>query len=139
MHLDIFFQTAKMALLFCRISLIFFHPGVTPPKKGDQKWIWTSSTHPLSPPLGFFLGIGEPNKDAYNALKRALRQKIGKESDIDAVMKLLEENPISKPHRAMLQEEIATTKAHKDDELNQPAKALLKKPHEIFEGEEVQY
>lgn len=84
-------------------------------------------------------GIGKSNKDAYNALKTALRQKIDKESDIDAVMKLLEKNPASKPRRAILQEEITTTQAHKDDELNQLAKALLKKLHEISKEEEIQH
>lgn len=84
-------------------------------------------------------GVGEPNKDAYNALKTALRQKIGNESNIDAVMKLLEENPAFKSRRAMLQKKIATTHAHEDDELNQLAKALLKKLNEIFEGEEAMH
>jgi hypothetical protein len=81
-------------------------------------------------------GIGESNRDAYNALKTALRQKIDKESNIDAVMKLIEKNPESRPRRAMLQKKIATTQAHKDDELNQLAKALLRKLNEISEGEE---
>ena len=82
------------------------------------------------------VGIGEPIKDAYNALKLALRQKIGKGSDIVEAMKMLEKNPKSEPRRAMLQEEIATTQAHKDDELNQLAKALLKKLENQITGDD---
>ena len=41
------------------------------------------------------LDIGEPNKNAYNAFKRVLRQKDGNDSAIDEVVKLLEKNPAS--------------------------------------------
>jgi len=43
------------------------------------------------------LGMDKSTKDAYNALKTASRRKI--DGDIDAVLKLLEENPASKPGR----------------------------------------
>ena len=54
------------------------------------------------------LDLGEPNKNAYNALKRVLRQKDGNDSAIDEVAKLLEKNPASKPHRTMLRLMVAT-------------------------------
>lgn len=83
------------------------------------------------------VGIAEPFKDVYNALKKALREKFGGDSDVvDAVMKL-EKRPDSSGRQTTLQEEIVIIKAQEDLELKQLAEALLKKLKEIPEGQKV--
>ena len=83
------------------------------------------------------VGITEPFKDVYNALKKALREKFGGDSDVvDAVMKL-EKRPDSSGRQTTLQEEIVMIKAQEDLELKQLAEALLKKLEKIPEGQKV--
>jgi hypothetical protein len=82
-------------------------------------------------------GIGEPIKDAYNALKGALQRNFGKDSDVvDAVVKL-EKKSDSTGRQRTLQEEIETIKAQEDPQLKQLAEVLLKKLKEIPEGQKV--
>ena len=64
-------------------------------------------------------------KDSYNALKGALKQKFGSESDlVDAVDKL-EKKPDSEGRKAMLQEEMEMAKAIADADLVGLAQKLL--------------
>ena len=66
-------------------------------------------------------------KDAYDALKAALKQKFGVDSDlVDAVDKL-EQKPDSNARQAVLQEEVEVSKATQNTEIIQAAEALIGK------------
>ena len=83
------------------------------------------------------VGIGEPIKNSYNALKRALQKKFGGDSDVvDAVIKL-EKRPDSSGRQTTLKEEIVTIKDQEDLQLKQLAEALLKKIESIPEGQKI--
>lgn len=76
-------------------------------------------------------------KDGYNALKGALQQKFGSESDlVDAVDKL-EKKPDSEGRKAMLQEEMEIAKAIDDPDLIGLAQILLDKIKEQPEGQQI--
>lgn len=63
--------------------------------------------------------------DAYKALKAALQQKYGVDSDlVDAVDKL-EKKPDSKSRKAVLQEEVAAVQANKASEILKATEALI--------------
>lgn len=76
-------------------------------------------------------------KDSYNALKGALKQKFGAESDlVDAVDKL-EKKPDSEGRKAMLQEEMEMAKAIADADLVGLAQKLLAAIQEQPEGQQI--
>jgi hypothetical protein len=63
-------------------------------------------------------------KDAYEKLKNALMRKPDQSVGLVKAIELLEEKPESEGRREVLREEIETSKAYLDDEVNQAAKAL---------------
>jgi hypothetical protein len=65
--------------------------------------------------------------DAYHALKAALQQKLGLDSDLVEAVDKLEAKPDSKARQALLQEEVETAQANQDPELVTAAEALLEK------------
>lgn len=69
--------------------------------------------------------------DAYGALKAALQQKYGVESELAQAVDKLEEKPESKPRQAVLQEEVASSGADQDPELLQVAKSLMAQLKEL--------
>lgn len=76
-------------------------------------------------------------KDSYNALKIALTQKFGSESDlVDAVNKL-EKKPDSEGRKSMVQEEILIAKANNDSDVLKLAQDLLDKIKEQPGGQEI--
>lgn len=73
--------------------------------------------------------------DSYKALKSALKQKFGQDSDlVDAVDKL-EKKPDSKGRQATLQEEIEAAQASEDSDLLKLAQALLSTINEQSGGQ----
>ena len=64
-------------------------------------------------------------KDAYDALKEALQQKFGADSDLIEAVDKLEQKPDSNARQAVLQEEIEESKAAQDAEIIQIAKAII--------------
>lgn len=66
-------------------------------------------------------------KDSYSALKTALKNKFGAESDLVDAVEGLEKKPDSDGRKAMVQEEIETAKVNEDKEIIQLAEELLKK------------
>jgi hypothetical protein len=85
---------------------------------------------------GGLAGIGkELVGDAYTALKTALQQKCGQDSDLADAVEKLEKNPDSAGRQGTLQEEVKTAKAADDAELQQLAQALLKALNDTPEGQ----
>ncbi len=64
-------------------------------------------------------------KDSYNALKSALKQKFGTDSDLAEAVEKLEKRPESEARQATLKEEVEMAAAHTDAEVLQLAQALL--------------
>lgn len=79
--------------------------------------------------LAIASGLGslgqEVIKDAYSALKAALQQKCGVDSDVLGAVDKLEQKPESNARQAMLQEEIINSGADQDKELLQLANSLI--------------
>ncbi|MEI8305691.1 MAG: hypothetical protein WCF99_01380 [Chloroflexales bacterium] len=63
--------------------------------------------------------------DAYDALKAAIRQKLGIESEVAKAVDALEKKPDSEGRKATLREEVETTQLHKDPEVLKLAETLL--------------
>jgi hypothetical protein len=63
--------------------------------------------------------------DSYDALKKLLKEKFGKKSQVVKAVKQLEEKPVSDGRKTMLQEEIVDAKADKDKEILKAAQELL--------------
>jgi hypothetical protein len=84
-------------------------------------------------------GVGEAGKklmvDAYDALKAALRQKCGVDSEVVEAVEKLEKKPDSAGRQGTLQEEVEAAKAADDTELKQLAQALLKALKDTPEGQ----
>jgi len=66
-------------------------------------------------------------KDAYDALKGALQQKFGADSDLVEAVDKLEKKPDSNARQAVLQEEIEVSKAAQSPELVRLAESLVEK------------
>jgi len=64
-------------------------------------------------------------KDAYEALKAALAEKCGVDSEVDKAVKKLEEKPGSPARKGVLQEEIKSAGVDQDKHLMDLAGALL--------------
>lgn len=80
-------------------------------------------------------GVGEMVKDAYTALKMALQNKFGNDSDVvDAVVKL-EKRPDSEGRQKMLQEEIESANADQDKDILKAAETLQAKINQITSSE----
>lgn len=76
-------------------------------------------------------------KDSYKALKSALKQKFGSESDLIAAVENLEKKPNSEGRKATLQEEVDNAKVNDDPELLQLAQDLLDKLKKQPGGQQV--
>ncbi|MFP4221402.1 MAG: hypothetical protein ACLFSH_12580 [Phormidium sp.] len=76
-------------------------------------------------------------KDSYNALKGALKQKFGPDSDLVDAVDSLEKKPDSEGRKAMVQEEIEIAKAIDDPDLVGLAQMLLDKIKEQPGGQQV--
>jgi hypothetical protein len=75
--------------------------------------------------------------DSYNALKSALKNKFGSNSDVVDAVEGLEKKPDSKGRQATLQEEIENAKANDDAQIVQLAQDLLKKLKDEPGGQEI--
>ena len=76
-------------------------------------------------------------KDSYNALKTAIKNKFGSESDlIDAVDKL-EKKPDSEARLAMLQEEVEIAKVNEETDIIQLAQDLIEQIKEQPDGQQI--
>ncbi len=64
-------------------------------------------------------------QDAYAGLKALLLRKFGKDSALLKSVQELEQNPDSKARKAVVEEEVAKSKAHQDEELLAAAGKLL--------------
>ena len=73
--------------------------------------------------------------DAYDALKAALKQKRGAESDLVQAVEKLEQKPDSEARQAVVAEEVTGAKLTADAELVKLAQALLNALKETPEGE----
>ncbi|MCG3207292.1 MAG: hypothetical protein FOGNACKC_00892 [Anaerolineae bacterium] len=84
--------------------------------------------------VGVASGLTDTGKkliiDAYDALKAALRQKYGVDSELANAVEQLEKKPDSNSRQGMVQEEIAAAGADKDADLLAKAQALLDKLNE---------
>jgi hypothetical protein len=78
---------------------------------------------------GAISGVTETSKkaivDAYEGLKKILRQKFGKKSEIIQAVNLLEKKPDSTGRQETLKEEVARVKAEKDEEILLAAQEIL--------------
>ena len=74
-------------------------------------------------------------KDAYDALKGALQNKFGVESDLVDAVEKLEQKPDSNARKAVLQEEVEGSKAAQDSELIQLAELMIEKLKELPGGQ----
>lgn len=66
-------------------------------------------------------------KDAYEALKSAIKQKFGCDSEVVSAVDGLEKKPDSEGRKATLAEEVKNAKVSEDAEILQLAQELLKK------------
>jgi hypothetical protein len=66
-------------------------------------------------------------KDAYEALKSAIKQKFGRDSEVVSAVDGLEKKPDSAGRKATLEEEVKNAKVSEDSEILQLAQELLKK------------
>ncbi len=73
-------------------------------------------------------------KDAYVAFKAVLQDKFGVKSELVEAVDKLEEKPDSKTRQAMLQEEVASSKADQDPDLLQVAKSLIEQLKQLPGG-----
>lgn len=64
-------------------------------------------------------------KDSYNALKAALKNRFGEESDLVDAVEQLEKKPESEARRSILQEEVEIAKADGESSILQLAQALI--------------
>jgi hypothetical protein len=86
--------------------------------------------------LGALAHLGESViKDAYDALKVAIAQKCGVNSDVTKSIENLEKKPNSAGRKETLREEIALTKVDKDPNVLKSAENLLEKL-KSFPGEQ---
>jgi hypothetical protein len=76
-------------------------------------------------------------KDAYTALKVAIAQKCGVDSDLLQAIDKLEGKPDSAGRKEVLREEVAAAKADKDPELTKLAETLLGKLKDLPNGQTV--
>lgn len=65
--------------------------------------------------------------DAYAGLKFVIKKKYGAQSDLNEAVEKLESKPDSDARQALLQEEVAATRADQDDEVLAAVKALEEK------------
>jgi hypothetical protein len=68
---------------------------------------------------------GKAVEEAYNGLKALLLRKFGDRQDVGDALEDVERKPDSEGHKMVLEEELASAGAHKDEELLAAAKALL--------------
>lgn len=73
--------------------------------------------------------------DAYAALKAALQNKYGIDSDLSQAVEKLEQRPDSEARRGMLKEEVEIAKAGQDPDLLKAAEALLAKLKDLPGGQ----
>ncbi len=77
---------------------------------------------------GVAKGVGEASKslipDAYNALKEAIKKKVGAESEVAEALESVEKKPESKGRQATLAEEVTTAGLNQDPDLLQLAQTL---------------
>jgi len=66
-------------------------------------------------------------KDAYEALKAAIKQKFGNDSEVVSAVDGLEKKPDSAGRKTTLEEEVKNAKVSEDSEILQLAQELLKK------------
>jgi hypothetical protein len=73
-------------------------------------------------------------RDAYAALRAALQNKYGINSELTEAVDKLEQKPDSKARQAMLQEEVAGSGAGQDQELLQLANELIEQLKQLSGG-----
>ncbi|MGB8689577.1 MAG: hypothetical protein WCD53_19865 [Microcoleus sp.] len=76
-------------------------------------------------------------KDCYEALKAALKNKFGEESDVVNAVEQLEKKPDSEGRKATLQEEVENAKIYNDPQMVKLAEELLSKLKEQPGGQEI--
>ena len=81
--------------------------------------------------------LGEPLvKDTYEGLKSLLVKKLGHAAAVPVAITAVEEKPESKARYAVLQEEIAASRADHDEELIQAARQLIQQVEAVPGGKE---
>lgn len=75
--------------------------------------------------------------DAYQALKAAIAQKFGGESDVSKAVESVEQKPESPGRQATLHEEVAAAQADQDPDLRQAAEAILARLKDLPDGQTV--
>jgi hypothetical protein len=73
-------------------------------------------------------------KDAYNALKTAIRNKFGQSSKVDEAVQTLEKEPDFEPNRTALAGRIEQARATEDTDLMKLAKVLTEALSQSAEG-----
>jgi hypothetical protein len=74
-------------------------------------------------------------KDAYEALKTAIAEKCGIDSDVKKAVEKLEEKPGSSGRREVLEEEIQSANIDQDPQINELAQKLLQAIRDQQEGQ----
>lgn len=74
--------------------------------------------------------------DAYEGLKSLIKRKFGSESKVAQAVAYVEANPQSEARKAVLQEEVATAKADRDEELVAAANALIEQIKSLPQGQQ---
>jgi len=75
--------------------------------------------------------------DAYQALKMAIADKYGVDSDVAQAVEEIEKKPDSAGRKEILREEVASAKIDKDPELLRLANALIEKLKALPDGQSV--
>jgi hypothetical protein len=79
--------------------------------------------------------ISDVVRDAYNALKRVLQKKFGKDSDMVDAVENLEKKPKSTGRQETLREEIESAKADQDEDILKAVRMLQAKIDQNHGGE----
>lgn len=89
---------------------------------------------------GVTSGVAEVGKkvvvDAYEALKAALKQEFGPDSDLSDAVEKLEKKPASAARQQVVAEEVEATKAAEDPQLQQLAQDLMEALKSTTQGEQ---
>ncbi|NEP21932.1 MAG: hypothetical protein F6K49_07885 [Moorea sp. SIO3I6] len=75
-------------------------------------------------------------KNSYNALKSAIKEKFGSDSDVVNAVEGLEKKPDSEGRKVTLKEEIQNSKVNEDPEIHQLAQDILDKVEEKAQAQQ---
>jgi hypothetical protein len=81
--------------------------------------------------------VGSAVSDAYEALKAAIVNRFGQDSDLTAAVESLEQEPDSKERQETLRKEVAAAKADKDEEVIKAAETVLNRVQALPQGQQV--